>query len=216
MIWKLSLVLALVFSLALTTPALAQGTPEAELDGLESAYGRIYLFDPASLTATPGTAEAMDPATIPVIGRTAVYTFEDTAAAEANLEPLSAVIAVQASEGASVEKEEIDDLGDAAYQFTAEVEPEPGMITGMTLYMVQDGPLVLLAAVVGGEDPTGMVRSWIELMLDREVSEEAIELKDDGTSTGGVFALMPTADDAAQLGGMVPITDIDLLDTSGE
>ena len=96
------------------------------------------------------------------------------------------------------------------------VEPEPGMITGMTLYMVQDGPLVLLAAVVGGEDPTGMVRSWIELMLDREVSEEAIELKDDGTSTGGVFALMPTADDAAQLGGMVPITDIDLLDTSSE
>ena len=62
MIRKLSLVLPLVFSLALTTPALAQGTPEAELDGLESAYGRIYLFDPATLTATPGTAEAMDPA----------------------------------------------------------------------------------------------------------------------------------------------------------
>lgn len=213
---KLSLLLSLVFTFAFTLSALAQGTPEPGLDGLQGAYGRIYMADMGAVMATAGAGGTPDLAATPLIGRVAVYTFEDTAAAEANVERLAAMTAEEAAEGASTQKDEVDDIGDTAYQYTAKVEPEGGMTADMTLLVVQEGEHVFMAAVVGGTDPATMARSWVEFMLDGEVGDEEITLAEDGTSSGGVFDLMPNADDAELLGGMLPMADLDLLNVADE
>jgi hypothetical protein len=193
---------------------MAQGTPAAgpgQPDGLQSAYGRIYMLDVESMMATAGAGDSLDPASTPLIGRVAVFTFEDAAAAEEGIGQLSDMTAGDAFEGADAGKEEIDDLGDTAYQYTGEVEVEAGLTANMTLLIVQDDAQILMAAVVGGADPDAMARSWVEFMLDAEIGDDEARLVDDGTSTGGAFDLMPGADDEDLLQGLLPIADLDLL-----
>lgn len=207
---KLTLLLSLVFTLVLTAPATAQDV--SQIDGLESAYGRIYMFDVDALLASPEAAEMFDPAAIPLIGRTAVFTFEDDEAADAASGELADLTADDAFEGAEAEKEELNDLGDAAYQYTAEIEIEEGMTADIVLIVVQEDENILMAAIVGGEDPAGMALDWAEYMLDAEVEEEEVQLSDDGTSSGGAFELMPGADDEEILGGMLPVADVDVME----
>lgn len=210
---KLTLALSLALSLMTSSSAMAQDLSGVE--GLESAYGRMYMVDTATIVATPGATESLDAGDIPLVARTAVYSFEDSAAAEVATEDVADSIADDASEGAGMEKEELDGIGDAAFQYTTDVEVEEGTTVGMVIVVVQEDENLLVAAVVGGEDPAGMAHDWAEFMVDAEIENDEVQFSEDGTSSGGAFDLMPGADDEDLLGDLAPVGDVDVIEEKG-
>jgi hypothetical protein len=152
---------------------------------------------------------------LPFMGRTAVYTFKDERAAATNVKAVADKDASEAFEGADVEKSEIEVSGESAYQYTGEVKVEADLTVTMVLIFVQDGANVLVTQIIGGAEPADMALAWAEFMLDAEIGDEEITLVDDGTSTGGAFDLMPSAEDEELRGGLSPVADIDLLADAG-
>jgi len=213
---KLTLLLSLVFTFAFssTTLAVAQDLPAfnpADMEGVESGYGRMYMVDLEMLLSSPEAVEDMA-ADTPLVGMIGIFTFEDDDAARSNLEPLGDSLTEQANdEGATLEKEGID-LGDEGYAYTGELPvDESGAMNG-AIFFVQQDEHIYFVMVLGGEQPADLGQEWAEYVLDGEIGDDAVELSEDGTSTGGVFDAMPTADDEDLLNGMLPVSDSDLLE----
>jgi hypothetical protein len=211
---KLTLLLSLVFTFAFSTAALAQDIPAfdpAEMEGVESGYGRMYMVDWEMLLASPDAVEDMA-ADAPLVGMIGIFTFEDDDAAQSNLEPLGDSLTEQANdEGATLEKEEVD-LGDEGYAYVGELPVDESESMNGAIIFVQQDEYIYFVMILGGEEPVDMGQEWTEYVLDGEIGDDAVELSEDGTSTGGVFDAMPTAEDEDLLGGMLPVSDSDLLE----
>lgn len=215
---KLSLLIALIFTVGFTSAATAQeATPSGleDIDGLESGYGRMYMVDYEALLASPEALEAITAGEEPLVGIVGVFTFEDESAAGDAMGQFGEEFTGEFFEGAEVEEVEVKDLGDAANGYTGEATVDEEMMAETSVVVVQEDERIYLAVVVGGEDTLAMSESWVGFMLDGEVSEDEVVLNEDGTSTGGVFAVMPGEGDEI-LGGLLPFSDFDFSEMDNE
>lgn len=206
--------LFLAFSLAL--PAAAQDDelvdPE-EMEGLEQAYARMYVV-PALMA--PDTSrinfEKMGEETS-MMALLGVFVFEDDDAAEENLQYFAAGFMGETFAVDDYDEEEVDDLGDEAYLYTAETDffdvGTDDLTFEVSLLVVREDEVVYFATAVAG-DSEDSSREFVEFMMDGEIGDpDDVEFSEDGTSTGGGFDTMPE-EDHDLLGDMEPAYDIQL------
>lgn len=185
-----------------------------DIEGLESGYGRMYMVDFEVLLASPEALEAMTSGgETPVMGIVGVFTFEDDASAEDALEMFGDEFSASFFEGEEPEKAEIDDLGDNAIGYVGQADLDEETTMDTAVVVAQEETNLYLAVVFGGEDTLAETQSWVEFMLDGEISDDEVVIDTDGASTGGVFEVMPGEDDADVTGGLLPFTDVDFSET---
>lgn len=220
MLKKITALLALVLMFAFASTAGAQSDIPAmdpnEVDGLESGYARMYIADIEALMSTPGAMDSMEG--LSLSGMAAVFTFEDDGAASDAFGDFSAEFAKSFLEGAEVEAEEteIDDLGDQAVQYTGEATVDEATTAPSSMIIVQQGEHIYVSFILGGEDVEGLTRGLAEHMMEGEIGDEDVVVVEEGTSTGGAFEVMPGADEADVVAGMVPFMDLDFMEGSVE
>ena len=206
---KVALLVALFLTLGSTTvSAQDSSAPVADLDGLESAYTRIYAPD-FNAEGTPG-AESMERVTVLTITG---YTFDGEDAAAGALEPLADEVVNAIPVSHDITGEPVDDLGDSAVRHGGEFEDEGGPVT-VEMVTVQDGDRIYQVSLAGAglEDGDAQVDGIVQFMLDGEIESDEVAFSNDGTSTGGVFDLMPTDEDRDITADLTPQMDGDLMD----
>jgi len=201
---------------AFASSAVAQDVPAldpSEVEGLESAYGRMYMVDIEAIMASPEAADAILAGETPLSGMAALFSFEDEGAAEDGMGDFADQFAQSFLEGAEVDAEEveIDDLGDEAVKYVGETEVDTTTTAQTTLIMVREGENIFVAFFIGGTDVETMTEDLARHMIEGELGTDEVVLDEEGGSTGGAFDVFPGREDADLVGGMVPFMDIDFL-----
>ncbi|HLU35516.1 MAG TPA: hypothetical protein VKZ61_07075 [Thermomicrobiales bacterium] len=215
MLRRLTLIVSFLMTFALASSAAAQGDMAplnlSEMDGVETGYARMYMIDIEAALEDPANMDAATPEDAPFYGIAIAIDFDDEDSAEAGFETFSDEFSSAFFEGDGPESNEIDDLGDNAVEMTGEVDVDDSGNAPTGLVMVQEGEMIYVSVIMGGDDATGLAMGLAEFMLDGEPGEGDVELVPDGNSSGGVFDVMPTADDADVVDGLVPFMDVDLV-----
>lgn len=163
----------------------------ASLDGLQTMYGRMVTYDFSAPAPDDQEASWL------VIG-TYVLAFDSEENAVAAMAPLSeqgpiTAFAMQ-MDGAPVEEVELDI---EAEHTALQVQSEDGDDIGTLLQVVvQDGEHLYLAFGMNlDSDPAPKITALLTTMLEGEAGDEPEQHNADGTSTGGLWDLLPTVDD---------------------
>jgi hypothetical protein len=203
MVMVLTMALAALSPVAAQTPA---SDPVEELNKIDTdvvIYGRTYQAD---MTGTPAAGESM-----PVMAIVQAYTLDDAKAAEEAFPHVQQLMMneLESVIPAEFETKEVDDLGTSATLSTAEVS-QSGMTATVALYLVQDEEVIYLSASVVANGPAeDVAKEYITFMMDAKPGDaDKVEFNKDGTSTGGYFDTMPTADDASTFYGLTPAEDM--------
>jgi hypothetical protein len=216
MLRKMTALLSLLLALGLTMSASGQeaSSMEEELPGLESAYSRLFMPDFDAMFAaleTPGADVEFDEDGV-IMVMTMVFTFDSEDNAANAMDTLHEGF-FETGEEAETEETEVEDLGDQALMFSAVVEESGEPLTTISLF-VQEGEHLYMVTVGGGELEAGKQQTQDigQFMVDAEITTDEVTFNEDGTSTGGVFDLMPTADDTELVGGLAPSSDMDMME----
>lgn len=219
---RLVFVLSLLLTLGITAPVAAQEVPVTgiqDLDGLESGYARMFMPDLMAMfdaMSTPGAEipELDEDGTLMVM--TAVLTFDSQGDVSEAMDQLLEDAGSGVGTSERIEGTEVKDLGDRAVLFNvdADDQDEVDMQFLLHLLLVQDNSMLYMVVVGTGENGGGeeQAQEIAAFMLDKTPGSDEVVLNLDGTSTGGVFDLMPTAEDADLVGGLSPFMDMDMLD----
>src|SRR5699024_706882 len=107
--------------------------------------------------------------------------------------------------------EDIDDLGDKAVLYAGEVKSGDGTTMATNILVVQESERLFMVMVGGGEMEAGSTQATtiVQYMLDTEPETDEVIFNSDGTSTGGAFDRMPTAEETDMIEGLVPFMDVD-------
>lgn len=219
---RIALLLSLVFALAVSSGAGAQdSTPTldpGDVEGLESGYARMYIADIEAMMATPGAMEEMSLDDMALSGMAAVFTFEDEGAAEDAFDLFGDQFAQGFMEGSGTEAEktEIDDLGNQAIEYLGETEVDEETTSPTSMILVQDGEHIFIAMILGGAEVSDDTRAFAEHLLDGEISDDEVVFNEDGSSTGGVYDIMPNEENTEIVRGMVPFMDADFMADTAE
>lgn len=207
-----ALVLAALTLLLLGIPALAQtpaaspqSTPtQGRLEGLQAGVVRQYAADP-----TLNPSERPDEFSI-ISAHVFRFDSADHAAAawqslrEDGLEQFQPT--ADAGE-VDVNEEERDDIGDQAYVIWLSANLEQGGAGYYRALYVQDGEfLYFLTAIAGNEQNTLVTDELAHAIVDREPGSGSANFDADGTSTGGLWDLLPDPDDDV-VANLVPVQD---------
>lgn len=216
MVRRIALLLSLIFALAVSSSAGAQSTPTldpADVEGLESGYARAYIADIEALMATPGAIEELSLDDLALSGLAAVFTFEDEEAASNAFGDFADQFAEGFLEGSGTEAEptEIDDLGEQAIEYFGETEVDAETTAPTSMMIVQEGEYIYVSVILGGTDASESSRTLVEHLMDGEIGEDEVVFNEDGTSTGGVFELMPNEENPEVVQDMVPFMDMDFM-----
>jgi len=205
--------LVAMFGLTLTN-ASAQSTTDfvdpTQAEGFESGYARIYSVDFEAMMEASPSAEGIDMdammKTVTVNG----VTFDSDDNAEAYIDAMNK-FAEEPVEGVEINVEDAD-YGDQANMYSADLSEMMGSDMFMTGYYVREGSTVYAVSVIDSDEDTAneTAKNVIEFMLDKDAGDGEVQFNEDGTSTGGVFDVFPTADDADVTNGLLPMTDMDL------
>lgn len=217
---KITLLLSLIMAMGLTAvTASAQEVPATEdVEGLETGYARMYMPDFSAMIdsiGTPGAETDFDEEGVMMV-MIAGLTFDSDDNASEAFGSFSESYSGELSGAEGMEASEIDDLGDNAALLSGEMT-ESGEAMATNMLLVQDGESLYLISVTGGEVDAGsqQVQDIAQHMLDGEIENEEVTFNEDGTSTGGVFDLMPDPEeDAELLSNLAPGMDMDM-DASG-
>jgi hypothetical protein len=206
------LVLAAFAMLTLVAPALAQ-TPDAspestpvqgELAGLQDAVVRQYTTDPTLIPS-----ENPDEFAVISVHLFHFDTADHAAAAWQSLRDNGLDQFQPAADAGEIEinEQELDDAGDQAYVVWLSAEIEEGNTGYYRALYVQDGELLyLLTAIAGNEQNTLVTEDIARVLIEREAGPGDVSFNPNGTSTGGLWDILPKeGDDVLQ--GLVPIED---------
>lgn len=220
---RLLSVIALLLTLVISASASAQspqaspdatpqGTPET-LPGLEYVAARQYAPAPTEQIDTDSGAV--------FILSVRIYVFDSEEHANAGWESTVSSTAIESdvpmeSDKVVYEEIEIDGLGDRAWGTTLSAETPEGDTGHFRLVYVQDGDrLYTLNAIAGSVEATLVTDEIAAHMVDAEPGDGEVQFSEDGTSTGGVWDLLPGADDEI-LGEMEAFADAELDIASGQ
>lgn len=211
--------LALLLTALLAAPLSAQ-TPEASpgatpetMTGLEYVAARQYA-------PTPDEGIDVESGALFVLS-VRIYVFDSEAHADAGWESTVSSTAIESdvpmeSDKVEYEEIEIEGLGDRAWATTLSAETPEGDTGHFRLVYVQDGDrLYTLNAIAGSADATLVTDELAAFMVEAEPGDGEAQFNDDGTSTGGVWELLPEAGDEI-LGGMEAFADAELDLTIGQ
>jgi hypothetical protein len=201
---KLTALLALVlfaFSLVGGTGVGAQDDMDSELQpsdlkGIEYGVSRTWSPDYEAMFAdtTPSADMEMPEGLLFVVGM--VLEFDNDGNAEAGFEAFLDDFdtdELSTSDDATVEEWDID-LGNqsSSYYTTEDIE---GVQSDVVISVVQDDNYLYVVSGAGsGVDMQAMGKTLIESMIDTDGSGEG-EFNEDGTSSGGLWDKLPSADD---------------------
>lgn len=217
-----ALLLAALIALLAALPASAQtpmaspgATPEGTpgtLPGLKYVASRQYAPDPTK------PINASDEGLFLLTARVFAFDTEDHANAGWDATVNSTTIESQmppSTEKVQYEEIEIEGLGDRAWATTIAAETPQGDTGYFRLVYVQDGAyLYTLSAIAGSAEPTLITDAFAEAMVAAEPGDGDAQFNADGSSTGGVWDLLPVqGDDTA--GDLVAFADSEI-DLSGE
>ena len=214
---RIALLLSLLFALAVSSSAGAQqGTPTldpGDVEGLESGYARMYIADIEAMMATPDAMEEMSLEDLALSGMGAVFTFEDEGAAEDAFGLFGDQFALGFMEGSGTEaeKSEIDDLGNQAVEYLGETEVDDETTSPTSMILVQEGEYIYIAMILGGAEVSDDTRAFAEYLLEQEIPDTEVVFNEDGSSTGGVYDILPNEENTDIVRGMVPFMDADFM-----
>lgn len=216
---KLILLVPLVIAMGFSQNATAavQDIPPSiadEFEGIESGYLRHYMTESyyeavTDVIGTPRATADVEVEDIQILTITGV-TFDSADNAEQAFDTFHEDFASDLEMSGSPDAEELtmDDLGDLAILHKGTIVGEDEALATAGLF-VQDGEQVYMIQMIGGELDAGeqQVQDIAQFMLDGEIQTDEVTLNEGGTSTGGVFDLMPTVDDTDLIGDLVPAED---------
>lgn len=207
MVRKLVALFALVLTLGMAvSPVAAQDVSMDDFEefGLTSGYFRGYV-NPAA------DAEIM----MKMVGG---FEFEDEDVVEENFEEFACGFAAGFSGStatdcdslgeADVTVSDVDNIGDEAMGFAG---PAEGM--NYEMLIIRDGNFIFVVVGLGETVAEGSMDDLGKFMVDAEPVDTEVQFSEDGTSTGGFFDMLPTADDDV-IAGYEPAVDMDILDAA--
>lgn len=178
------------------TGAAAQEEPtisDLDIAGLEKMYGRSFAADMTAMM-DPASPEAMPSGWW--LLTTQVLEFDSEDSARAGVETLREQIASTSGAGGAALEDvdlDLDGLNASAQRVDSTQE---GVTSSMLLVTAQDGRYVYaVSGLTFGDDPAPLVESVVLSMRDADVSDDAEMFHEDGTSTGGLWAKLPTVED---------------------
>lgn len=190
----MALLLALLMAVGSVASAGAQGTSDepdlANLEGLEKFYVRSAALD---FNAAPADGPAGS--WVAMVAGVAQFDSEEHAAAgAAAIEESGAVQAMTAQGDVEAEAVELElDFEHVASRASNESE---GVTYTILQSVAQDGTLVSFTyGWAMDHDPTEKVTATMEAMHGAEPSGDPEAFNADGTSTGGLWAVLPALDD---------------------
>jgi hypothetical protein len=212
--------MAALLGLTLVAPVAAQ-EDDAELDdlsqidGLQRLVARFYSVDFEAMMAsmsTPGAGDdGMPDLSSYQYASAGVFEFENDETSEAGYDTLydqlvASMSGEESGDALAFEETEAENLGDAATAIVASYEESGESFYTHGLF-VRDGQYIFyLLSVSDNEDGAQQVQDLARSMVDAEAGDGEETFVEDGTSTGGIWDLLPSAD-AEALGGMIPQTD---------
>jgi hypothetical protein len=195
------------------SPEASPGATPETLAGLQYVAARQYAPDPSQPIDMESDAV--------YILTVRVYVFDTEEHANAGWESTVSSTAIETdvpmeSDKVEYEEIEIDDLGDRAWATTLSAETPEGDTGFFRLIYVQDGErLYTLNAIAGSAEATLVTDELAAFMVDAEPGDGEIQFNQDGTSSGGVWDLLPASDDEV-LGELQAFTDAELDLGAGE
>lgn len=182
-----------------------QATPEGiPLEGIEYIAVRQYEPDPFS----PARSEDTGPLTVTI----RIYAFDSQENADAGWE--SAIESTAIESDVSVEthdiafsEDEVEGMGDRAWVTTLSAEVSEGESGYFRLLYVQDGTMLYtLSTIADSGESTVITDDLARVMVEREPGDGEPEFSGDGTSTGGIWEILPPSDNEV-LDGLIPFAD---------
>lgn len=200
---------ASLIALLLSLPAAQAQTPVASpeamtLEGLEYVAARQYAPDPSS----PITAEDEGLYVLSV----RAYAFDSEEHANAGWESTMESTAIESeipmdSDKVEFEEQEIDDLGDRAWATIISAEIPDGDTGYFRLLYIQEGSMLYTVnAIAGSAEATLITDEIAREIVSREPGEGSPEFRADGTSSGGLWDVIPATGDEV-LGGNIAFAD---------
>lgn len=222
--------LFLIFSLVLgmSTSAIAVGAqevdgiqapdiPEVEIEGAEFGYSRSFSVDFMTLMEDP----EYDPEDMSAMMRSISiqgiqFDSEDNAQAyiDQNTEALEAAQQSGDETMEGIEASELEGYDVDGLIVTMDM-PDIGIAMTMIVFVDGDQVFQITATDADVETSRTTAESVLEFVLDNEVQDEEVTFNEDGTSTGGVFDRMPTADHEL-VGDLTSVMDMELMPPSAE
>ncbi len=188
-----------------------------DLDGIQKAYGRTFAAEGSGGASVPGTDVATEEASTGWMNLTAFvleFDSEDNAKA-ASEKAIEASRAETEDEGIELEDVELDlDVDHVAKRATIDEDGFKSSV--IQVFAQKDNYLYLVIGMTGGDDPVEVVTSVLDTMVNTDAADDDETFQEDGTSTGGLWAKLPVAEDiTSQLEGLTMVYDEVLYPTEG-
>lgn len=205
MVRKLMALFALVITFGMAaSPIAAQDVSQSDLEalGIESGYVRGYISD----DMTQGAAMKMVGGFVFDEEETVQESFETFACGfAAGFSGEDALDCDALAETGNVTVADVDGIGDKAIEFTGEAQ---GM--EYVMLMVADENYMFLVVVLGEGLEEGAADDIAKYLVDAEPVDTEVAFNEDGTSTGGIYDMLPQEGDA-EIEGFTPQMDMDLI-----
>lgn len=220
---KFLLTLSLLLSFGLSFSAVAQvdgvEAPNleepsfSEVEGLESIYDRTFSVDIETMLASPDADFAeMDMSammrTISIQGMQ--FDSEDNAEAyfDDMLEQMNTAMEENPEATEDVEVADLEGFDVDGVQITMDM-PDLGIAATMNVFV--DGNQVFQVMAMDSDQATAstLAEEVTQFVVDADSNDDDVTFNADGTSTGGVFERMPTADDEI-VGDLTGVMDTEI------
>ncbi len=221
--------MAALLGLSLIAPAAAQDADTEtlgleEIDGMQRLVARYYSVDLEAMLDSMGTPGAGGEDALDLwsaqFASAGVFQFESDETAESGFDVLyeelrTGLVEPGDTPELQIEEYEVDDLGDEARALDTVVDEE-GRPLHLTALFVRDGQHIFyLIGSSAREEGAQTVLVLARSMVDAEPGDGEESFAEDGTSTGGIWDLLPAAGHEA-LGEMIPQADEILFPEDGE
>lgn len=171
-----------------------------DIEGLQSIHDRTFSVDIEAMLASPDADfESLDMSVMMNMITIQGVAFDNDDNAKAYIEDMKAQMeqAVEEGDAATFEEMEISDLEGFDVDGLRVDMNMPDLEVAASMIVFNDGNHVFQIMVMNADVETAQTSAEdvTQFVLDAEVENEEVTFNDDGSSTGGVFDRMPTADD---------------------
>lgn len=170
----------------------AEGTDFQDLEGIQKAYVRSFSIDFMAMMES-ATPDAEPSGWFLLTTMALEFDSEDNAKASKDLLLDELESTDMGNVGATLEDAELD----VDFDYTAKqaVTDEEGMPSIIIMATAQDGNyLYVVVGVTFGDDPAAATSSVLTTMKETDASDDEEMFHEDGTSTGGLWAKMPSGE----------------------
>ncbi len=189
----------------------------SKLDGIEQGVSRSYMGDMSAMFGSMGTPGA-DPSATPDMSSLglfsldgAIFRFKDDGKAKDAFGTISDEVtkAMTSDEKVQLNEEKVDGFSDNTKAFSGAIEEE-GVSTSVFVVMTQKDQFIYFTTGISFSKDAGEVKdatvNFTKALIDGKASDGEGAVKEDGTSTGGLWDKFPKADDKV-LKGLKPMAD---------